>query len=103
MEKNVAFRSAKVPDFRGAKGDCATVIDSRVLSTPTILTAMAPEACNVERYSDGTVLVRVHSRDRSGRRLPDAVFTFCIGDPQYAYWAARAVPVEDWVEPALSN
>jgi hypothetical protein len=44
----------------------------------------------VERCGDGTVLVRVHSCDRNGRRLPDAVFTFRIGDPQYSYWAARA-------------
>ncbi len=53
---------------------------------------MAPDACEVERYGDGTVLVRVHSSDRNGRRLPDAVFTFRLGDPQYAYWAARAEP-----------
>ena len=63
------------------------------MSTPTNLTAMAPDACEVERYGDGTVLVRVHSSDRNGRKLPDAVFTFRLGDPQYTYWAARAVPV----------
>jgi len=63
------------------------------MSTPTNLTAMAPDACDVERYGDGTVLVRVHSCDRSGRKLPDAVFTFRLGDPQYTYWVARAVPV----------
>ena len=63
------------------------------ISTPTNLTAMAPDACDVERYGDGTVLVRVHSCDRNGRKLPDAVFTFRLGDPQYGYWAARAVPV----------
>jgi len=56
---------------------------------------MAPDACEVERYGDGTVLVRVHSHcsDRNGRKLPDAVFTFRLGDPQYSYWAARAEPV----------
>jgi hypothetical protein len=53
---------------------------------------MVPETCDVERYVDGTVLVRVHSCDASGRSLPDAVFTFRFGDPQYGYWAARAVP-----------
>ena len=53
---------------------------------------MAPDACDVERYCDGTVLVRVHSFDRNGRKLPDAVFTFRLGDPQYSYWVARAVP-----------
>jgi len=54
---------------------------------------MAFDACDVERYGDGTVLVRVHSCDRNGRKLPDAVFTFRLGDPQYADWAARAVPM----------
>jgi hypothetical protein len=63
------------------------------MSTPTNLTAMAFDACDVERYGDGTVLVRVHSCDRNGRKLPDAVFTFRLGDPQYADWAARAVPM----------
>jgi len=56
------------------------------------MTATAPNPCDVERYGDGTVLVRVHSSDRNGRTLPDAVFTFRLGDPQYGYWAARAVP-----------
>jgi hypothetical protein len=54
---------------------------------------MAPDACDVECYVDGTIIVRVHSNDRNGRKLPDAVFTFRLGDPQYSYWAARAVPV----------
>ena len=42
---------------------------------------MAIDACDVERYSDGTVLVRVHSCDRNGRKLPDAVFTFALAIP----------------------
>jgi hypothetical protein len=40
----------------------------------------------VERRTDGSVLVRVHSAARNGRQLPDAVFTFRSGDPQYTYW-----------------
>jgi hypothetical protein len=67
------------------------------MSTPAILTAMAPDTYDVERYGDGTVIVRVHSCDRSGRKLPDAVFTFRLGDPQYTYWVARAVPVKQAV------
>ena len=35
-------------------------------------------------------MVRVHSYDRNGRPLPDAVFTFRPGDPQYNYWSRRA-------------
>jgi hypothetical protein len=44
---------------------------------------------DVERRDDATVLVRVHSDSRQGRRLPDAVFSFRCGDPQYDYWASQ--------------
>lgn len=40
----------------------------------------------MERRDDGTILVRMHSTDRQGKPLPDAVFTFRKGDPQYEYW-----------------
>jgi len=45
-----------------------------------------PDSWDVERNGEGAVLVRVHSRDASGRPLPDAVFTFRPGDPQYDRW-----------------
>lgn len=48
---------------------------------------MELQSCDVERRSDGVVLVRVHSSARNGQRLPDAVFTFRQGDPQYEYWS----------------
>lgn len=41
----------------------------------------------VERRNDGALLVRV--RSRQGNRLPDAVFSFRSGDPQYYYWEER--------------
>ena len=44
---------------------------------------------DVERRDDETVLVRVHSSNRQGRPLPDAVFAFRYGDPQYDYWASQ--------------
>ena len=44
------------------------------------------ETLNVERRSDGAVLVRVPSLPANGSRLPDAVFAFRVGDPQYSYW-----------------
>ena len=43
----------------------------------------------VERRGDGALVVRVSSHARSGDRLPDAVFAFRSGDPQYGYWEAR--------------
>jgi hypothetical protein len=42
----------------------------------------------VERRGDGAIVVRVSSH-REGRRLPDAVFAFRLGDPQYGYWEER--------------
>jgi hypothetical protein len=52
--------------------------------------AMPTDSWDVQRRSDGAVLVRVHSCDRHGRQLPDAVFTFRMGDPQYDYWDRQA-------------
>jgi hypothetical protein len=44
------------------------------------------DSYSVERRVDGAVIVRVASRDRGPETLPDAVFTFRLGDPQYQYW-----------------
>jgi hypothetical protein len=44
------------------------------------------DSYSVERRSDGAVIVRVASRDRGRDTLPQAVFTFRIGDPQFSYW-----------------
>ncbi len=41
---------------------------------------------DVERRPDGAVLVRVRSRSVNGRALPDAVFAFRAGDPQFSFW-----------------
>jgi hypothetical protein len=51
-------------------------------------------AWEIERRLDGAVLVRVHSTERGGQRLPDAVFTFRRGDPQYDYWAGKLSDVQ---------
>jgi hypothetical protein len=47
------------------------------------------DSWDIERRSDGAILVRVHSCNRQGHQLPDAVFAFRIGDPQYDYWARK--------------
>lgn len=44
---------------------------------------------SIEQRTDGAVVVRVHSAGPEGSRLPDAVFSFRCGDPQYAYWLGR--------------
>lgn len=43
----------------------------------------------IERRGDGTLIVRIRSRDRGQGTLPDAVFTFRAGDPQYEIWDQR--------------
>ena len=44
------------------------------------------ENWQLERRQDGAVLVRVPSTGTFGDTLPDAVFAFRAGDPQYAFW-----------------
>jgi len=40
----------------------------------------------LSRRDDGAIVVRVRSRPNNGHTLPDAVFAFRLGDPQYQYW-----------------
>jgi hypothetical protein len=47
------------------------------------------ERLSIEQRRDGAILVRVKSEGTEGSRLPDAVFSFRCGDPQYSYWLAR--------------
>jgi len=59
---------------------------------PTIVPAAALQdfhTWDIERRADGAVLVRVPSHVADGRALPDAVFAFRVGDPQFAFWDAE--------------
>jgi hypothetical protein len=47
------------------------------------------ERLSIEKRSDGALVVRVQSEGPVESRLPDAVFSFRCGDPQYAYWLGR--------------
>lgn len=44
----------------------------------------------IERRADGVLIVRMLSRRDCANPLPDAVFTFRVGDPQYDYWKRQA-------------
>ena len=44
---------------------------------------------SIEKRGDGAIVVRVRSEGPEESRLPDAVFSFRNGDPQYAYWLDR--------------
>jgi hypothetical protein len=52
------------------------------------------ESWSVERRGDGAVIVRVMSRQRVDQRIPDAVFAFRHGDPQYSVWEQRLRELE---------
>jgi hypothetical protein len=49
-------------------------------------TLLEPYSWDVERRTDGALVVRVHSSEPDGQPLPDAVFAFRTGDPQYFFW-----------------
>lgn len=60
---------------------------SRFMMPPdTPSDAIPADRLSIEKRKDGTLVVRVRSEHD---RLPDAVFSFRCGDPQYAYWLAR--------------
>ena len=43
----------------------------------------------IEMRADGLLIVRVRSRQDTDHPLPDAVFSFRPGDPQYRQWEQR--------------
>jgi len=47
---------------------------------------IAAENCQLERRGEDVILVRVPSTGSYDGNLPDAVFTFRPGDPQYRFW-----------------
>lgn len=50
---------------------------------------LEPGSWEVERREDGAVVVRVRSAQPGGKPLPDAVFAFRDGDPQYFFWEQK--------------
>ena len=64
------------------------------MATPMETPRPDDDSIRVERRADGAVVVRVKSSGAGSERLPDAVFSFRCGDPQYAYWLARIGPAD---------
>lgn len=50
---------------------------------------MTVSAWKIDRREDGVLLVRIPSERQNGEALPDAVFSFRAGDPQYKLWEQR--------------
>jgi hypothetical protein len=59
------------------------------MTTQTQTAAIPDERLTVQKRADGAIVVRVRSAGDDQNRLPDAVFSFRCGDPQYAYWLSR--------------
>ena len=64
-------------------------IRSPAMPSPTQPSSIPDDRLTVQKRDDGAVVVRVQSTGDTRDRLPDAVFSFRCGDPQYAYWLAR--------------
>jgi hypothetical protein len=56
--------------------------------------AVDPDHCCLEQRPDGAIVVRVPSRATAGLALPDAVFAFRAGDPQFAFWQQQFSQVQ---------
>ena len=48
----------------------------------------------VERRAEDCLIVRVRSRAGAGYDVPDAVFSFRAGDPQYCKWEQHLLDQE---------
>jgi hypothetical protein len=53
------------------------------------LSSMTVPEWKIERRANGVLIVRIPSKNRRGQPLPDAVFSFRAGDPQYTLWEER--------------
>jgi hypothetical protein len=53
-----------------------------------------PRRCYLEQRSDGAIVVRVPSRSAPAGALPEAVFAFRAGDPQFAFWQRQFCQVQ---------
>lgn len=51
-----------------------------------VFSVVETQSFQLERRGDGAVIVRVPSSPVGKTKLPDAVFAFRAGDPQYDYW-----------------
>jgi hypothetical protein len=59
------------------------------MPSPTDISGIPDDRISVQQRSDGSIVVRIQSAGDERNRLPDAVFSFRCGDPQYDYWLRR--------------
>lgn len=52
---------------------------------------MSPESYNIKQRKGNVLIVRVFSKPFRGQEIPDTVFTFRPGDPQYELWNKRYI------------
>ena len=59
------------------------------MPSQTDISGILDDRISVQQRSDGSIVVRIQSPGDERSRLPDAVFSFRCGDPQYDYWLRR--------------
>ncbi|MEI7781849.1 MAG: hypothetical protein WCJ18_07975 [Planctomycetota bacterium] len=59
------------------------------MPVPMDISSIPDHRISIHKRDDGTIVVRIQSAGDESSRLPDAVFSFRCGDPQYAYWLSR--------------
>ncbi len=64
------------------------------MASPTDISGIPEDRISVQKRSDGSIVVRIQSAGDERNRLPDAVFSFRCGDPQYDYWLRRLTKPE---------
>jgi len=65
------------------------LVELASMPAQTDTAAIPDDRLTILKRPDGAIVVRVKSAGDSRDPLPDAVFSFRCGDPQYAYWLAR--------------
>ena len=88
-----SFREARHTSTTNAAGAQSTATHALrklvIMPSPPEASPIPDHRLSIEKRGDGTVVVRVRSEGPEESRLPDAVFSFRNGDPQYAYWLGR--------------
>jgi len=56
------------------------------MPSPPDVSPIPDHRLSIEKRDDGRIVVRVRSEGPEASRLPDAVFSFKNGDPQFAHW-----------------
>ena len=87
LSRSAAYFDDEIP---GCQSTGTHALRKRVIMpSPPEASPIPDHRLSIEKRGEGTIVVRVRSEGPEESRLPDAVFSFRNGDPQYAYWLGR--------------